>query len=62
MSNLEDMNDPTKPGSDGNDDREEKLPPIWSADGHTWVPTTWKALLVVAVGAIAVGMLIAWLS
>ncbi|WP_200331206.1 hypothetical protein [Leucobacter sp. L43] len=56
------MNDPTKPGSDGNDDREEKLPPIWSADGHTWVPTTWKALLVVAVGAIAVGMLIAWLS
>lgn len=37
------------------------LPPLWSPDGHNFIPTSGKAWLVVIILAVAFGVLISWL-
>ncbi|MGX1695222.1 hypothetical protein ACWIBQ_07580 [Microbacterium keratanolyticum] len=39
-----------------------KRPLLWSPDGHNLLPTSWKAWLIVAAGAVALGVIVAWLS
>lgn len=39
-----------------------KLPLLWSPDGHNWLPLTWRGWLVVAAGALVIGVIVAWLS
>lgn len=41
---------------------QRKLPMFWSPDGQNIIPTTWKALALLVIGAIVAGVLISWLS
>ncbi|WP_156366587.1 hypothetical protein [Microbacterium sp. No. 7] len=58
------MTEDEEPGGEHGDEERpaRRLPAFWSPDGQNVMPTTWKALLLLAVGAITVGALVSWLS
>lgn len=58
MSQNEDPENPENPEESSG----SKLPMFWTPDGHNLWPTTAKAWIVVAIGAVGVGVLVAWLS